>query len=896
MEPEDDKTHTHITLARDTMVGHYRIVEKIGAGGMGEVYLAQDTQLDRKVALKFLPPHLCQDEECRKRFKREAQAAAKLDHPNIISVYEVSEYHGRPYFAMAHVEGRSLKEFVAGKDLSVEQILELAIQICGGLHAAHERGVTHRDIKPSNILIDSYGRARIVDFGLASVRDADQLTKTGSTMGTIGYMSPEQVQGKEVDHRSDLFSLGVVLYELITKQNPFRRETEAATLKAVSDDYPEPLARFKRDIPEGMQAVIDKALEKDVNTRYQHADGLCSDLMRVKRSLESTHTAITGVPVKKKHETLWWVAGSVIVMVIIVLLSTRPWESSRTPSDTDGLRLVVLPFDNLGDPDDEYFADGITDEITSRLSEISNLSVVSRTSAYAFKDSNITIPEIGKAVGAQYVLEGTIRWVKSGGQSRVRITPQLIDVERDMHIWSDRYDRAVSDVLSLQTEIARRVADELNASLSTGEDLTSATVGAEAYQYYLMGKSYFNERRFPEARQMYSRAIASDSGFALAYAGLSETISNLDYWSTREHITPLERVMAKKLAEKSLQLKPDLVQGLRALGSYYHLVMVDYPAAIDYLDQALKLDPEDVGTNGAAGQLMLHAGDYQAAVNYLEKALAADPTHASNARSLSRAYTLLRRYDDAKAVMRRALSFHPSDNDLWAGMAYTEFVAAGMSGELPHIIKQAQKNVADFYSPGNNLLMPDLYDMYLGNFDTVIWRIKDHGLAVYESRIDQIDTGAYYSYLALVCYHGGYGAAAKIYADSSRQYGERRLARLQDADIPAGARGAWLLTDLADAYALMGNKTKALELADQVLAMEPLKRDGYQGPWAIVNLAAVLVVAQEHDRAIELLETLLNVPSYTSVACLRDDPFFKPLRDHPRFKALLEKYEKIHGT
>ncbi len=314
---DDDKTRSFTPLAAGTQVSHYRIVEKIGAGGMGEVYLAEDTKLNRNVALKFLPSHLCQDEDCRKRFKREAQAAAKLDHPNIIHVYEVSEFMGRPFFAMQHVEGLSLREFSSDKDPSIEQILELSIQICEGLNDAHEKGVTHRDIKPSNILIDSHGRAKIVDFGLASVVGTDQLTKTGSTLGTVGYMSPEQVQGKNVDHRSDLFSLGVVLYELITQQNPFKRDSEAATLKAVSDDLPEPIARFKSGLPDGLQAIIDKALEKDVKTRYQHADGMLSDLTRVKRSQDSTQVVVA--PGARKY---WWnhyVVPAAVILVIAMI-------------------------------------------------------------------------------------------------------------------------------------------------------------------------------------------------------------------------------------------------------------------------------------------------------------------------------------------------------------------------------------------------------------------------------------------------------------------------------------------------------------------------------------------------------------------------------------------------
>src|SRR5512136_2994196 len=226
--PDDDKTRSFVFLTGGTMVSHYRIIEKIGAGGMGDVYLAEDTELNRQVALKFLPLHLCQDAECRARFKREAQAAAKLDHPNIVSVFEVGEFQGRPFFSMQHVEGHSLKEVIAGKTMPLDRVIEIGIQICDGLQAAHEQGITHRDIKPSNILIDSHGRARIVDFGLASVLGSEQLTKTGSTLGTIGYMSPEQVKGERVDHRTDLFSLGVVLYELITGHAPFKAETEAA--------------------------------------------------------------------------------------------------------------------------------------------------------------------------------------------------------------------------------------------------------------------------------------------------------------------------------------------------------------------------------------------------------------------------------------------------------------------------------------------------------------------------------------------------------------------------------------------------------------------------------------------------------------------------------------------
>ncbi|UCC45559.1 MAG: serine/threonine protein kinase, partial [Candidatus Zixiibacteriota bacterium] len=287
MNSEDDHTRTHIVLTEGTMVSHYRIISKIGAGGMGEVYLAEDTKLDREVALKFLPPHLCQDEDCRSRFKREAQAAAKLDHPNIVTIYEVSEYQGRPYFSMQLVEGQSLRELLKGKELDFDRIVQLAIQICDGLGAAHDKNIVHRDIKPSNIVIDAYGRPKILDFGLAAIQGSEHLTKTGSTLGTVKYMSPEQVQGKEVDHRSDLFSFGVVLYETITGHSPFARDNDMATGQAILSFDPEPLAKYRSNLPDLLQSILSKLLEKDPSTRYQSAAGVISDLKRLLRSTES---------------------------------------------------------------------------------------------------------------------------------------------------------------------------------------------------------------------------------------------------------------------------------------------------------------------------------------------------------------------------------------------------------------------------------------------------------------------------------------------------------------------------------------------------------------------------------------------------------------------------------
>ena len=287
MQPDDDKTQAVTVLSKGTVIGHYRIVEKIGAGGMGEVYLAEDTELNRKVALKFLSPHLCQDADCRARFKREAQAAAKLNHPNIVTIHEVSEFNGRPFFAMEHVEGQPLSELIKQGDCPLDKVIDLSLQICEGLQEAHKAGITHRDIKPANILVSHSGRAKLVDFGLASVAGADKLTKEGSTLGTIGYMSPEQVQGKPTDHRSDLFSFGVVLYELISCKSPFKAETPAATMNAIAQQTPEPLARYKAGVPDELQRIVSKLLQKDPALRYQTAADVISDLTALKATSQS---------------------------------------------------------------------------------------------------------------------------------------------------------------------------------------------------------------------------------------------------------------------------------------------------------------------------------------------------------------------------------------------------------------------------------------------------------------------------------------------------------------------------------------------------------------------------------------------------------------------------------
>jgi serine/threonine protein kinase len=525
-ESDNERTHSFMSLAAGTEVSHYEIISKIGSGGMGEVYLALDTKLDRKVALKFLPLSLCQDENCRKRFTREAQAAAGLDHPNVAAIHEVGEFHSRPFYAMQVVEGQSLKDVIAGKGLSIDKILEIAIQVCEGLQAAHDQGIIHRDVKPSNILLDVHGRVRIIDFGLAAVRGSEQLTKTESTLGTIGYMSPEQVHGKETDHRSDLFSLGVILFEMVTLQNPFRRENEAASIHAVLHDSPQPFNRYSTDASQQLQSVVSKALEKKPELRYQSASDLANDLRRLKGNVANRQTE------KKRYRSI-----------------------------------AVLPFVDMSyGKDQEYFCDGLSEELINGLTQLETLKVAARTSAIQFRERNQSIVEIGRQLGVDTVLDGSVRT----SARQLRITVQLVDVDDGFHIWSKKFDRTVDDVFAIQDEISLAVTENLKLTLTEnerGQLVKRHTDNKVAYDWYLKGRYWWNNRHegsLYSAIDGFEKAIAADSSFALPYLGMADAYIVMGSWS----LLPANEVVpkAKDAARKALELDERMGEAHATLG------------------------------------------------------------------------------------------------------------------------------------------------------------------------------------------------------------------------------------------------------------------------------------------------------------------------------------------
>ena len=620
-ESDSDRTKSSLALAAGTEVLHYRIISKIGAGGMGEVYLAEDTELDRQVALKFLPPHFCQDDDCRARFKREAQSAARLNHPNIVTIHEVNEHQGRPFFAMEYVAGQSLKDVIKTKELSLARIVELAMLVSDGLSKAHQAGIIHRDIKPSNVVIDADDRPKLLDFGLATVQGGEQLTKTGSTLGTVGYMSPEQVQGEQTDARSDLFSLGVVLYELIAGRPPVKGDSEAATLHAITSGAPQPLARYRSDVPAGLQSIIDKALDKDIQTRYQSAAGVTADLKKLARTLQA--------PVGGLRE--------------------------------DQPSIAVLPFTNMStEPDQEYFCDGMAEEIINALTRLENLRVIARTSAFAFKGKQEDVREIGRKLDVENLLEGSVR--KAG--NRLRITAQLVRAADGSHLWSDRYDREMEDVFAIQDEISEAIVSKLKIRLAPSEETDPGkrhTDNIEVYNLYLKGRFHWSKRtpkEIEQAIEYFKQAIQKAPGYALAYSGLA------DCYSVLQNLNKLPAEVAygqaEAMASKAIELDGSLSEAHASMGLIRMFWKWDMRGAIGEFERAIELNPSYASAHHWYAFTLGAMGRMSEAIERIRIAQELDPISPAVHAAAGLIYLVASEYDLAEEQCRLVLEMDQS--------------------------------------------------------------------------------------------------------------------------------------------------------------------------------------------------------------------------------------------
>ncbi|MFC1628490.1 protein kinase [Gemmatimonadota bacterium] len=567
-------------------IRHYRILEKLGEGGMGEVWLAEDTRLKRKVALKFLPARTTSDEE-EDRFLREARTASALDHPNICTIYEIGEAEdGRTYLAMAFYDGLTVKDLITIEPPDLKKTLAIAIQIGTGLARAHREGIIHRDIKSSNVILTSDGIVKIVDFGLAKIRGSAQLTRSGIPVGTAAYMSPEQIRGEGVDHRSDIWAMGVVLYEMLTGQMPFPGESDTAVIYSVLDRTFEPVSNLRDDLPDGLETIIDKAISKDIGQRYGTVEEMVTDLKTVLMGLES------GQPVSVAKKT-------------------------TAPS------IAVMPFKDMSpEQDQEFFCDGMAEEIINALTQVESLPVVARTSAFSFKDREIDIREIGKQLNVEHVLEGSIR--KSG--NRLRITAQLVKVSDGYHLWSERFDRDMDDVFVIQDEISLAITEHLKVKLLGSEKMAIVkrhTDDPDAYSRYLKGAHFLRIQNLPRAAKQFQEALEIDPQYALAMVRLAAVHYSGSFWG----ITPPDQgyPAAKALVEKAISIDPSLAEAHTAMGFIVTTYDWDWVAAEVAFKQALQLNPNNALTHMYYSLLLTVTGRHTQAIAEARRAQELDP-------------------------------------------------------------------------------------------------------------------------------------------------------------------------------------------------------------------------------------------------------------------------------
>jgi eukaryotic-like serine/threonine-protein kinase len=873
-------------------VAQYKILEKLGEGGMGVVFKAHDTKLDRLVALKFLPQYLSSDASEKERFYHEARAASALLHSNVAVIFEVNEHDGRLFLAMEYVQGQTLKKVIEETDhLPVKKVLDIAIQCCDGLIAAHEKGIVHRDIKSDNIMITSKGQVKIMDFGLAKVRGATKLTKAGSTLGTAAYMSPEQAQGEEVDQRSDIFSFGVVLYELCTGKLPFRGEHQAALMYSLINENPQPIARYNENISLDVERIVMKALAKDKDDRYQHADDLLADLRRERKQLEyaqagyaTTRSDTQAVPAAqpKKSYMKFIVAGAalVIIALALIVLQMRRVSTATVSSEPSRKMLAVLPFENLGSPDQEYFADGMTEEVTSRLSGLSGLGVIARSSAMQYKKTTKTIKQIGEELGVSYILQGTIRWESVGGTNRVRVNPQLINVSDGTQMWSQPSEAVLASTFKLQSEIAGQVANALNLTLLQHEKQSleaKLTDNSEAYDSYLRGSDYVyrssDERDVRIAEQMFQRAVELDPKFAAAYAKLAGIHADL-YWEFYDHSK--ERLAkSKEAAEKAVQLDPNLPESHGAMGWYYYHGLRDYDNAIREFKIALQSQPNDVLLLLGIASVYRRQGQFEEAAANFMKASEVDPRSGNLLDEAGNTYNLMRRYAEAEQCFDRAINLSPDLADAYADKALMFLLSQGNTAKAREVFNDAAQRKVGEENP------------YIIRFSLLTFsssgQYKEALNYLEHLKAGVISSQNYYipKELVYACLYGYMGDAKKERAsyEAARNILER--------DLQSHPDDTRIMSALGVAYAGLRRKEDAVKLGKRAVELLPVTREALIGTNRLEDLALIYTMVGDGDDAINTLEQLLSIPSWMSPAMVRIDPAWKPLRNHPRFQRLV---------
>ena len=887
---------------REALQGRYAFERELGRGGMATVYLAQDLRHDRPVALKVLHPELAVslgDD----RFQREIKLAARLQHPHILTVYDSGESQGRYWFTMPYVEGESLRDRLRReRQLPLEDALRIVQQAAQALQYAHDHGVVHRDIKPENLLLTRDGNTLVADFGIARALSSgaaeSRLTETGLAVGTPAYMSPEQAAGdRGVDARTDMYSLGAVLYEMLAGEPPYTgATTQALIVKRLTEPAPSVRA-VRSSVPESVDQAMRKALAAVPADRFstmsQFAQGLQSVPSSATQAAPTVASAAQAAPAAKDSPSPTQpaprrrrvpVAAMALVLGILIGLGVLfAWSRSHTGTAevTGERRLAVLPFENLGDSTTEYFADGMTDEVRGKLSQVPALAVIARASSNEYRRSTKPPQQIARELGAEYLLTATVRWEKTpGGPSRVRVSPELVQVRpgaAPTTKWQQGFDASLTDVFQVQADIATKVASALNVALgdSARHDLAARpTANLAAYDAFLKGEAASqglavgDPASLRRAIGFYEQAVTLDSAFVPAWSQLARARAFLYSNGTP---TPELGAQVRHAAERARALGPDRPEGQMALADYYRSVALDNRQAVAAAEAGLKLAPNNVDLLVTAALAEQRLGQWNNALQHLAKASALDPRSANTSRRTGVALLYLRRYPEAYAAMDRGLALAPTNLVIIEQKA----MVALAQGDLPGaraVVRTALSTVD-----------PAALLAFLGNFQDLYWVLDDDQqqqlLTLPPSAFDD-DRGTWAIVRAQTYDLRGNPAQARIYADSARLALEEQLRATPENGQLHAFRG------LALAY--LGRKAEAIAEGRRGVALLPIGRDAYIGAYLQHQLARIYTLAGEPEQALDQLEALLKIPYYLSPGWLRIDPTFDPLRKHPRFRKLVE--------